>query len=146
MATVAPAFRTLEIGTRLPEYVRTVSQEDIIRMGLASHDCNPVHMNPEWARRARVFGTESTVAHGMMTMGFLASLVTTWIYPVGGWLRAMESKFTRPVLPGETITARGEVIELHYMGREEDFVVIAVEAVNQKGEPVAVGKARVVIP
>lgn len=146
MATVAPAFRALEIGTRLPEYVRTASQEDIVRMGLASHDCNPVHMNPEWSRRARVFGTESTVAHGMMTMAFFASLVTAWIHPVGGWLREMESKFTRPVLPGQTITSRGEVIELHYMGREEDFAVIALESVNDKGEIVAVGKARVVIP
>ncbi len=144
--TAAPRFDQLTIGIRLPEYVRTVTRDDIIRMGIASLDYNPVHMNPEWARRAKVFGTDSTVAHGMMTMSFLVSAITDWIYPVGGQLRAMETKFTKPVLPGNIITSRAEVIELHYMGKEANFAVLLLTATNQAGETVATGKAQVLIP
>jgi acyl dehydratase len=141
-----PRLAELKIGTRLPEHRRTVSQDDFDRMAVASLDYNPVHTNVEWAKRAKVFGVESTVAHGMMTMAFQASMITEWIYPVGGNLRSMDSKFTRPVLPGDTVTSTGEVIEIHYSGRQPVFAVVAMTSVNQRGETVATSKAEVVIP
>ncbi len=142
----SPRLAELKIGTRLPEHQRTVSQDDFDLMAVASLDYNPVHTNVEWAERAKVFGVTSTVAHGKMTMTFQASMVTDWIYPVGGHLRAMESKFTRPVLPGDTVTSTGEVIEIHYSGKQPAFAVLALTSVNQRGETVAASKAEVTLP
>ncbi len=141
-----PRLAELKIGTRLPEHRRTVSQDDFDLMAVASLDYNPVHTNVEWAKRAKVFGVPSTVAHGMMTMTFQASMVTDWIHPAGGNLRAMESKFTRPVLPGDTVTSTGEVIEIHYSGRQPIFAVVALTSINQRGETVAASKAEVTLP
>ena len=141
-----PRLAELKIGARLPEHRRTVSQNDFDLMAVASLDYNPVHTNVEWAERAKVFGVPSTVAHGMMTMTFQASMVTDWIYPAGGNLRAMESKFTRPVLPGDTVTSTGEVIEIHYSGRQPIFAVVALTSINQRGETVAASKAEVTLP
>lgn len=141
-----PRFAEVEIGTILPEHRRRVTQDDFNLMAVASLDYNPVHTNPAWVRRAKVFGIESTVGHGMMTMAFHASLVSDWISPAGGALKQMESKFTRPVLPGDTITSSGEVIEIHYTGREQGFLVLTLMSHNQRGETVAVARAEVVIP
>jgi acyl dehydratase len=141
-----PRLVELKIGARLPEHRRTVSQDDFDLMAVASLDYNPVHTNVEWAKRANVFGVPSTVAHGMMTMTFQASMVTGWLYPVGGQLRAMESKFTKPVLPGDTVTSTGEVIEIHYSGRQPVFALVALTSVNQRGETVAASKAEVTLP
>jgi acyl dehydratase len=141
-----PTFANVTIGTELPEHQRRASQEIFDLMAVASLDYNPVHTNPEWAKKARVFGIESTVGHGMMTMSFQGSLISDWISPVGGHLRSLDSKFTRPVLPGDTITSRGQVIEIHYTDRNHGFVVVALTTVNQKGETVAVGKAEIVLP
>ncbi len=141
-----PKFATITIGTELPEHQRRVTQADFDLMAVASLDYNPVHTNPQWARRAKVFGIESTVAHGMMTMTFQTSLICGWVSSVGGQIRQMESKFTRPVQPGDTITSRGEVIEIHYLDRNHGFVTIALTSVNQRGETVAAGRADVTLP
>jgi 3-hydroxybutyryl-CoA dehydratase len=139
-------FADVTIGTRLPEHKRRVAQEDFDRMAVASLDYNPVHVNPAWAKRAKVFGIEPTVAHGMMTMSFQGSMIADWLYPLGGELRLMDSKFTKPVPPGDTVTSTGEVIEIHYTGKNQGYIVVAMTSVNQRGETVAAGRAEVVIP
>lgn len=139
-------FHSVYLGYELPEASRTVDQESFNVNAAASLDYNPVHVNPEWCQRSQVFGTGSTVAHGMMTMSFMATMLSDWAYPVGGWIKEMETKFVKPVTPGSTVTCSGVVTELHPIGEGENFVVVDMKAVNQDGATVAVGKAWVTLP
>ncbi|MGH3562347.1 MAG: MaoC family dehydratase, partial [Mycobacterium sp.] len=125
--------------------VYEVTQDQIDAYGLASLDLNPVHMDPEWAARAQVFGMPDTVAHGMMSMSFAASLVLRAFGALTP-ITLVDSKFTKPVPVGSTVTVRGEVRETHPMGNGEDFAVIRVIAVDQDGDAVSITEVHVRLP
>ncbi len=139
-------FDSVYLGYELPEVVRTVDQESFNINAAASLDYNPVHVNSEWCRRSGVFGTGATVAHGMMTMSFMATMLSDWVYAAGGWIDDMDTKFVKPVIAGSTVTCSGVVVELHPIGKGKNFVVVDMKAVNQEGATLAVGKARVTLP
>ena len=65
-------------------------------------DRNPLHTDPEFAAKG---GFEQPILHGMCTYGFTArALVATVCDSDAGVLRGMDARFTRPVLPGQTLT------------------------------------------
>ncbi|MCL4703293.1 MAG: MaoC family dehydratase [Burkholderiaceae bacterium] len=136
----------IELGFRLPNVVRHISQDVIDRFAVGSFDYNPIHVDPEWKRKMNLPGGESTIAHGQMTMSFMASALTDWACPDGGMVSRLDAKYIKPVLPGDIITAGGVVTEKHFHGSGNDFVTIEIFAENQKGERVAVGEADVILP
>lgn len=140
------SFDKVELGSRIPEVVKGITQEMIDHFAVASFDYNPIHVDPEWKKKANLPGGQSTIAHGQMTMSFMATALTNWAYPVGGKVTRIEAKYIKPVLPGDTITAQGVVTEKHFHGPGKNFVVLEIEALNQAKEKVAVGKAEVVLP
>ena len=60
------SFETANNGDKLPEITRHITQEEIWQHAVTSFDVNPVHVHPEWCKKARVFGLESTVMHGSL--------------------------------------------------------------------------------
>ena len=140
------SFDKVELGARLPDVVRHVNQDVIDRFAVGSFDYNPIHLDPEWKRKMDLPGGKSTIAHGQMTMSFLATVLTDWAYPVGGKVTKIDAKYIKPVLPGDVITSGGTVTEKHFHGPGKNFVMIEISAKNQKGELVAVGEAEVVLP
>lgn len=52
-----------------------VTQEMIDCFGKGTHDIDPMHMDPEWARRNSPFG--GTIAYGFLTMSLLTHLFHT---------------------------------------------------------------------
>lgn len=139
-------FEKVEPGTRLPDVVRNISQEIIERFAVASFDYNPIHIDPEWKRKMDLPGGKSTIAHGQMTMSFMASVLTDWATPAGGKVSKIDAKYIKPVLPGDVITSGGVVTEKHFHGPGKNFVVVEIYAQNQNGEKVAVGEAEVILP
>ncbi len=139
-------FEKLELGTRLPDVVRHINQDVIDRFAVGSFDYNPIHLNPEWKKKVDLPGGKSTIAHGQMTMSFMATVLTDWAYPVGGKIMKIDAKYIKPVLPGDVITCGGIVTEKHFHGPGKDFVVVEIFAQNQNGEKVAVGKSEIILP
>jgi len=139
------SFDEVELGTRLPDVVRQVTQDVIDRFAVGSFDYNPIHIDPEWKRKVDLPGGKSTIAHGQMTMSFMASVLTDWAYPVAGKITKIEAKYIKPVLPGDIITCGGTVTEKHFHGQGKNFVVVEIFAQNQNGEKVAVGEAEVIL-
>ena len=143
-------YEEIKIGD-VAKYKRTITEDDIEKFAEVSGDYNPVHINPEWAEKAKeVMGFAwtkgSTVAHGMMTMSFMASIVANWCYLHGGRIRKIESKFVKAVLPEDTIRCEGVVIEKHFIGEGKSFVTVNLKAINQIEETIAVGQAEVILP
>jgi len=139
-------FADIQLGDALPPIESTITQEVIDRAALAHLDFNPVHTNTAWAARARVFGTEKTVAHGMFTMSQMASVVDRAWGRHGAVITHMESKFTKPVPVGQTVRYEGSVWELHPHGAGKNSVVVSVKATDADGSTVGTSSLRVRIP
>ena len=93
------------VGDALPERSRVVTREDIRAYAEASGDHNPLHRDEAVARAA---GFPTIVAHGMYTMGHLASAIVGWTGDEAD-LAEMRVGFRAPVFVGETIVAGGSV-------------------------------------
>ena len=139
-------FDSVEPGQALPPFVRTVSQEAFWRYAAGSFDYNPVHCDPQWVQPAQPFGIPETVAHGMMTMSFMVSVVTSWAYPAMLKITKTDSKFLVPVRAGWTITCTGVISEKHVIFPGKNYVVVDTKAENQDGQLLAVGQTEVEFP
>lgn len=97
------------VGDLLPERTVTVTQETVIRYAGASGDFNPLHWDPAVA--AGVSPTGGVIAHGMLSMGLVASVVADW---AGGpqHVRSLKASFKAPCPVGATVTVGGAVVEL----------------------------------
>jgi len=146
--TMAPklSFETANNGDKLPEITRHITQEEIWQHAVTSFDVNPVHVHPEWCKKAQVFGLESTVMHGSLMFCLISTVITGWAYPVGGRLTKIDIKLIRPVPPGSTLTLGGEIIEKHPVEKGKNFVVVEVYGKTQDDKQFAVARAEVVLP
>lgn len=142
-------FASISLGDQLPTIEVRTSQEMQNRYAAASLDVNPVHINPGFTARTKVFGSESTVAHGMMTMSHMMSVITDWIYDQGGRITRIESKFIRPVFPDSLVIYRGVVTEKHFTP-DGGWVTVSLTAElgdgQDQGQRVALGTANVSVP
>lgn len=128
----------LKVGDRQEaQVVRELSRTQIVMYAGASGDYNPLHTDEVYA--TKVAGYPSVIAHGQLTMGVTAKLVTNWIED--GELTGFGVRFARQVWPGDTLTACATVTAVH---RENGRVAVDldVSTVNQDGEAVVAGYAR----
>ncbi|MEU6085750.1 MaoC/PaaZ C-terminal domain-containing protein [Streptomyces sp. NPDC047085] len=108
---------------------RTVERrvrEDQALLYRLSGDWNPLHADPEFARRA---GFEKPILHGLCTYGItLKAVVDTLLGGDVSRVRSYTTRFAGVVYPGETLRIR--------MWREEGSVRVAVSAVEREDAPV----------
>jgi acyl dehydratase len=95
----------VRVGDELARSARVVTRDDVKAYADASGDQNPLHQQDEVARAA---GFPGIIAHGMFTMGFLASSLLAWAEDDAALVR-MRVQFRAPVFMGETIEAGGTV-------------------------------------
>ena len=74
----------LSVGDQVFEISRAVTREDVKAYADASGDQNPLHQDDEVARAA---GFPGVIAHGMYTMGTLASAIVGWAGSVASLAR-----------------------------------------------------------
>lgn len=132
-------FEELSVGMSA-ERARTVTDDDVRRYAEVTGDFNPVHVDAEAAARSRFGGL---IAHGMLTAGYVSAVLGMELPGPGAIYIAQTLKFTRPVKPGDTVTARVEVIEVIAARRR---VRLATTCRNQHGEPVLEGEATILVP
>jgi acyl dehydratase len=98
-------FDDVSVGDEIPALAREVTREDVRRYAEVSGDHNPLHQDDEVARRA---GFPGIIAHGMFTLGHLASCLVGWAGDPAAVVR-LRASFRSPVAMGETIVAGGRV-------------------------------------
>lgn len=106
----------MKAGDELPPLSRKVAREDLAAYAEASGDRNPLHLDDAFARSV---GFPSVIAHGMFTLGHLATALRGWAGQ--GEILGLRAQFRVPVFPGETIVARGTV-----RSREGDRAILDV--------------------
>lgn len=124
----APAASEIAVGDEVTPYSRQVTQEQIQAYADASGDHNPIHLDPEFARSV---GLPGTIAHGLLEMGILADAIAAW---AGGNanLLSLSCRFSKPLLPGDTIICSGTVISVDDAG----VVTLSVAAASDRGDRV----------
>ncbi len=141
MSEAAAATRSaLSIGDEMTPLARTVTQEQINAYADASGDHNPIHVDPEFARGV---GLPGTIAHGLLDMGILTEAVARW---AGGYeqVASVSCRFSKPLLPGETVTCTGRVIDID---EAEAIATVELEATSSGGARVLTnGRATVRLP
>jgi 3-hydroxybutyryl-CoA dehydratase len=113
----------------------TITETVIHDFAKATGDFNPVHLDQTYAEKTYF---EGRIAHGVLSVGYLSSVLGNLLPGPGGILLSQEVKFLAPVRIGDIITARVEVIELI---PEKNRVRFKTTCTNQKGEVVVDGTA-----
>ncbi|QXX76400.1 MaoC family dehydratase [Methylovirgula sp. HY1] len=83
------------------------SLDDLQRYASASGDDNPIHLDPELARRA---GLAAPPVHGMLLMSQFAPALAIWRPDLT--LVRLSGKFLRPIFVGETAELSGRVVQV----------------------------------
>lgn len=117
------------------EFARRVEQEHIAGLVEAVGDYNPIHSDPAFAA-ATAF--KEPIAPGVFTAGLISAVIGTQLPGPGAIYLSQTLKFLRPVRPGDTITARAEVLEVIH---ERNRIRLATICTNQRGEEVLSGEA-----
>jgi acyl dehydratase len=116
------------VGDVVTPFSMTVTQGQVNAYADASGDNNPIHLDPEFARSV---GLPGTIAHGMLEMGILAEAIASW---AGGNanLLSLSCRFSKPLLPGDTIICTGTVVSVDDSG----VATLEVAAASDRGDRV----------
>jgi acyl dehydratase len=85
------------------------------------------------------------IMHGMNNFGLISRMITDWACPAGAVHRRLETRWVKPVRPGDTIQPTG-IIKAKQTTEKSRWVLIDVVVKNQAGEKVATGEALVEFP
>jgi acyl dehydratase len=125
-----------------PQSFPPVTAEMLKAYAAASGDSNPIHLDPEAARRA---GLPGPIAHGMLVSAWLAERAERFASGEPGLdgMRIVEftSRFRAMVLLGDVISIGGNSKETPDGG-----VTLELQARNQRGEVTTTGQAKFARP
>jgi 3-hydroxybutyryl-CoA dehydratase len=127
----------LQTGMNLPGFRKHITQEEINLYAEASRDFNPVHIDPEFARKTAAGGT---IAHGMLVLAYVSQMMTgafgkSWL--TGGKFNV---RFKTPARPEDVLEIKGNIKKLQNESGQTT-VYCEILCSNQKGETVISGEA-----
>jgi 3-hydroxybutyryl-CoA dehydratase len=144
--TAAPAsptqpglrFEDLTVG-QTASFAKTVTEADIVLFAGISGDTNPVHLDQVFAEGTRFKGR---IAHGMLSAGFISTVLGTRLPGPGAIYLSQSLKFKAPVRPGETVTATATITDIAVEKRR-----VTLSTVCTVGDTVVIdGEAVVMLP
>ncbi len=127
---------SIQVGDHA-EITRRVSDGDIAEFVDAVGDYNPVHSDPAYAA-GTVF--KEPIAPGIWTAGLISAVIGTRLPGPGAIYLSQSLKFLKPVMVGDVVTARVEVLETN---QEKNRMRLRTVCRNQRGEEVLTGEALV---
>ncbi len=139
-------FESLTPGHRIDGAAFAASRETIRAFCEGSLDFNPLHLDDDYMTED--FGKTNfggIIMHGMTNFGLITRMLTDWAYAAGAVHRRLETRWRKPVKPGDTIQPRGTLTS-KLATQKSRWVVIDVEVRNQRDEVVATGEATIEFP
>ena len=102
-----PTFESLNVGDKIPGLkTPSVSRHTLALYCGASGDHNPIHVDLDFAKSS---GLDDVIAHGMLSAGYLAQMLTNWV-PQSA-LKSFNNRFTAMTQIGDTVSCSGEIVE-----------------------------------
>ena len=110
-----PTFESLKVGDEIPALkIPPVSRHTLALYCGASGDHNPIHVDLDYAKSA---GLDDVIAHGMLSAGYLARMLTDWV-PQSA-IRSINNRFTAMTNIGDSVTCTGKIVEKFEKGNEK---------------------------
>ena len=131
-------FEDLSVG-QSAAYARTVTEADILMFAGVSGDYNPVHTDEIFATKVAFGGR---IAHGMLSAGFISTVLGTKLPGPGTIYLSQTLKFKAPVKIGDTVVTRCTIKELNAEKRKVKFDTIC----TVRGKAVVEGEADIMVP
>lgn len=116
--------------------VEDLTRTQIVQYAGASGDYNPIHSDERFA--TEVAGYPSVFAHGMLTMGLAATMLTDYVGD--GRLTEFGVRFVNQVWPGDRLTGAAEIVALR-TDETGDLVDFSITVTNQADTKVMTGTA-----
>jgi acyl dehydratase len=136
-----PRFDSVSIGDELPAIRKApLTRKTLALFAGASGDHNPVHIDID---AAKVAGLPDVIGHGMLTMAYLAQVLTGWV-PQSA-IRSYSGKFVSPTRVGDVLTCTGKILDKKMTG-PQGTVRVQLQVVDQSGEIKLRGEAEVELP
>jgi 3-oxoacyl-[acyl-carrier protein] reductase len=124
---------------QVAEIVHVITAGDLARFVELTGDNNKLHTDAAYAATTPF---KKPVAHGMLGVSFISTVIGTQLPGDGALWFAQSIEFLLPVRVGDTLTVRVEVVKKH----ERDQVVeLLTEIFNQNQQKVTTGIAKVKI-
>ena len=121
-------------------FTKTITEADITLFAGYSGDFNPAHINAVEAEQGMFRGR---IAHGMLSAGFISTVLGMYLPGPGTIYMGQELRFVKPVHIGDTVTATCTVVD---RAEEKNRLKLETVVTNQKGDPVITGFATVMPP
>lgn len=125
----------VSVGKTAPALRHTITRTDLVRYAGASGDFNPMHHDEVKAQAA---GQPSVFGHGMLSMGFLATSITSFV-GIGN-LTEFSVRFVKQTWPGEELVTQITVTGTRQEGGRE-LVDLDVRLINAEGDEKVLGNA-----
>jgi len=139
-------FAALTPGHRIDGPSFAVSSESIRLFCEGSLDFNPLHLDDDYM--GGNFGKTNfggIIMHGMNNFGLITRMLTDWAYAADAVHRRLETRWVKPVKPGDTIRPHG-TLKSKLETQKSRWAVIDVEVRNQRDEVVTTGEATIEFP
>lgn len=135
----------IEVGTKLAPLVKHMTLQKMVWFSGGEGTANKVNLHTDAAAAERDTGLKQPFASGRISMGYGCELMSRFV-GLDQFSRTgtIDFKFIKPVMPGDTITVRGQVSEVKPVD-EGTLVLVDIYCENQKGEKTAVGNGSAVV-
>ena len=92
----------IDVDYELPSLTKgPITQLQLIKYAGASGDFNQIHTVPDYAKEA---GLDGTIVHGMLVMGILGQMITSFAEPK--MIKKYSAGFKSITRPGDTLVAK----------------------------------------
>jgi acyl dehydratase len=103
-----PSFNSLKVGEEIPALITPpVTRHTLALYCGASGDHNPIHVDIDFAKSS---GLDDVIAHGMLSTGYLARMITNWV---------PQSALRSWTHIGDIVTCTGKITEKFEEGGEK---------------------------
>ncbi len=134
-------FDDLTVGHVWETAARTITETDVVVFATWSGDMHPLHTNEEYAKKTQ-FGTRIFHGPGALAIAFGLEIGIGWKEGSAiAFLGIRDWNNRKPVLIGDTIRVREEVVELKPSSSKPDrgVATTSVQILNQHDEVVQEG-------
>lgn len=131
-------FHDVAVGQTWTSLSRTVLESDVLAFAHLTGDFNPLHVDPEFAKKTP-FG--QPIAHGLLGLSLVAGLGSQcpWMR-TAAFLRIREWNFLKPIYFGDQVHVETEILAKEPQGRgRRGIVTWRRRLMNQAGEAVQEG-------
>ncbi|MFN8104322.1 MAG: MaoC/PaaZ C-terminal domain-containing protein [Acidimicrobiia bacterium] len=129
-------FEESQVGRTVESQGRTVTEADVVHFAMLSGDWYPLHTDAEYAAASRFGGR---IAHGFLTLSIMSGFLPMQPGQLEAFYGIERLRFRQPVMIGDTIRARFEIVEKRPAKGGLGVIVVAMKVLDQRGETVAEG-------